>query len=247
MSTIRNAVVLLSLLGASSLAGAAGNDAATQSELVAITQELMDAIPLGKADVWQRVLADDAMLIDEYGRRQTKKEAVDGIHAFPKGYSGSIEIRSPEVRVDGDVAVLNGEFYERESVFEQKLLVCYIFSNTFVRRDGAWRLLAANDVTLPTVPPPLNVADLPVADYPGVYSYGPDHAFTVARDGDGLFYTTKAGGRRTALDAIARDVFMDGGDEKSLLVFRRDARGKVVELIERRKFNDLHMTRAATH
>lgn len=210
---------------------------------VHLTQALMDAIPLGKAEVWQRILADDAIVIDEFGRRQDKAEAVRSIHAFPPGFSGSIEIRDPELRIHGDTAVLSGEFFERESVFDQKLLVRYIFSNTFVRRDGDWKLLASIDVTLPTVPPALDVRDLHVDDYPGTYRYGPERAFTVAVDAGKLFYTTKAGGRRIALDAVAKDVFMDGGDEKNLLVFRRDGSGHVRELIQRRKFNDLHLAR----
>ncbi len=234
--------VLLSIVFS---ATAAASDQPTQAQLVQLTQALMDAVPTGHAEVWQRILADDAMIVDEYGRRQNKAEAVAGIHAFPSGFSGSIEIRDAQLRAQGDIAVLNGEFYERETVFDQKLVVRYLFSNTFVRRDGAWQLLAANDVTLPTPPPTLAVADLKLDDYPGVYRYGLGRAFTVAREGNALFYTTKAGGRRIGLQPVAKDVFMDEGDEKSLLVFRRDAHGRLFELIERRKYNDLHLTRAS--
>ncbi len=244
MATTRQGYIAMILLPIVLSGTAAASDEHTQTELVQLTQELMDALPAGHADVWQRILADDAMIVDEYGRRQNKAEAVGSIHAFPPGFSGGIEIRDAQLRARGDVAVLNGEFYERESVFDQKLVVRYLFSNTFVRRDGAWQLLAANDVTLPTPPPTLAVADLKLDDYPGIYRYGPDRAFTVARAGDALFYTTKAGGRPVGLQPVAKDVFMDEGDEKSLLVFRRDAHGRLVELIERRKFNDLHLTRA---
>jgi hypothetical protein len=235
------AAALSLLFGSTAMA----SGAPTQAQLVKLTQELMDAVPVGRAEVWQRILADDAMIVDEYGRRQDKTEAVKSIHAFPQGFSGSIEIRDPQLRLHGDVAVLNGEFYERESVFEQKLLVRYIFSNTFVRREGAWQLLAANDVTLPTPPPDLAVAGQKLDDYAGVYRYGPGRAFTVAREGETLFYTTKAGGPHTGLQAVAKDVFMDTGDEKSLIVFRRDASGAITELIERRKYNDLHLTRVS--
>jgi hypothetical protein len=221
----------------------ADTDAVVQADLVKRTQELMDALIPGKADVWQRILADDAVIIDEFGRIQDKTDAVKSVHPFPQGLSGSIEIRDPKVRVDGDSAVLQGELYEQETVFGQKLIVRYIFCNTFVRRAGEWKLFAATDVTLPTPPPALGVDGLVVADYAGTFSYGPSRAFSVAVEDGKLFFTTKAGGPHTALDAIAKDVFMDGGDEKNLIIFRRDASGRVVELIERRKFNDLHMQR----
>jgi hypothetical protein len=233
---------LLSMLVSAASASAAPAPA-TREELVKLTQDLMDAIPPGRSDVWQHILADDAIVIDEFGRRQGKKEAVDAIHPMPQGFSGSIEIRDPQLRAVGDAAVLSGEMHERESVFGQNLIVRYIFSNTFVRRDGRWQLLAAIDVTLPTPPPRLAVSGLRVADYPATYRYGPERAYEVALDGDRLFYTTRAGGKHITLDAVAKDVFMDDGDERNLLVFRRDPAGRVVELVERRKFNDLHLKR----
>jgi hypothetical protein len=231
---------------ACSAANASTDTEAIKTRLIALTQELMDAIPTGKADAWQRILSEDALIIDEFGRRQDKKQIVADIHPFPQGFSGSIEIRDPRVTVHGDSAVLQGELHERESVFEQKFVVRYLFSHTFVRENGDWKLIASSDVTLPTTPPLLDVAGLVLADYPGVYSYGPGRAFTLAVSDGKLGYTTRAGGKSVVLIAVAKDVFMDDGDEKSLLIFRRDAAGKIRELIERRKFNDLHMRRAET-
>lgn len=241
-----NRSLILAVLAIAAMPLRAASNSEVQAQLVKLTQELMDALIPGKADVWQRILADDVVIVDEFGRIQDKTEAVKSIHPFPQGLSGSIEIRDPKVIVHGDAAVLQGELYERETVFGQNLLVRYIFCNTFVRRSGEWQLIAATDVTLPTEPPALKVGDLAVGDYPGTYSYGPNRAFTVAADRGKLFYTTKAGGPQTALDPIAKDVFMSGGDERNLVIFRRDASGHIAELIERRKFNDLHMTRAAT-
>jgi hypothetical protein len=236
-------------LGAMLLASPAfaETDADVQARLVALTQSLMDALIPGNGEVWQRTLTDDAIIIDEFGRIQDKKEAVDSVHPFPKGFSGSIEIRDPSVRVHGDSAVLKGEMYEKEGVFDQNLVVRYIFANTFVRENGEWKLAAAIDVTLPTAPPKLDVPGLVPGDYAGTYAYGPGRAWSVAAENGQLFYTTKAGGPHTMLDAIGKDVFMTGGDERNLAIFRRDASGRVVELIERRKFNDLHLKRDASH
>jgi hypothetical protein len=240
-TTRKTALAMAAMLA--SPAAFAETDAEVQTKLVALTQELMNALIPGKADAWQRILADDAIIIDEFGRIQDKKEAVDSVHPFPQGFSGSIEIRDPAVRVHGDSAVLKGEMYEKEGVFNQNLVVRYIFANTFVRQNGEWKLVAAIDVTLPTEPPKLAVAGLVPGDYPGTYSYGPGRAWSVVAENGALYYTTKPGGPHTALDAIGKDVFMTGGDERNLAIFRRDASGHVVELIERRKFNDLHMKR----
>jgi hypothetical protein len=218
---------------------------ALKNEIVGMTQELMDALVPGKADVWQRLLADDALITDEFGRRQTKKEAVDSVHAFPAGISGSIEIRDPHVRVYGDTAVIDCEQYETENFFGQKFVVRYLATATFVRRAGKWQIVALQDLTLPTPPPALNVRDLRLADYPGTYRYTPERAFSVELAEGRLLLRTRAGAAPHALDPIAKDVFMGSDDEKNLLIFRRDAAGKITGLIERRKFNDLQMTRDA--
>jgi len=242
---IRCAIVLAAcvaaLPGTPAHADAASD--ATQREIVAITQQLMDALVPGKADVWQRLLADDAMVTDEFGRRQTKQEAVDGIKPLPAGFSGRIEIRDPHVHVYGDTAVLEAEEYETETVFDQHLVVRYLAMNIYVRRDGAWRVAAMMDVTLPTPPPALAVRDLRLEDYAGTYRYGPDRAWVFALENGKLVYRTRPGHAPVSVDAMAKDVFMGGDDEKNILIFRRDDAGRIVELIERRKFNDLHLKR----
>jgi hypothetical protein len=123
--------------------------------------------------------------------------------------------------------------------------VRYAFTATFLRGSDGWKLVALGCTTLPTPPPALAVPGLRLEDYPGTYRYGPDRQTVVSlRDGK-LGFGRSASGPQTALEPIARDVFMDGGEEKNLYIFRRDEAGRVREVVERRKFNDLHMQRAA--
>lgn len=247
MAFLRPLQTIVAALAALICVSAHSQDAspAVLKDILALTQVALDAIPTGKADVWERALTDDAMIVDEFGRRQNKKELVASIRPFPAGMSGSIEIRDPQLRIYGDTAVLECEEYETEAVFGQNLVVRYLAMNTYVRRHGEWKIAAMMDVTLPTPPPLLEVRDLPLADYPGVYRYGPGRAFTVALEQSKLIYRARPEAHPVVLDAVARDVFMSGDDEKNLMIFRRDESGKIVELIERRKFNDLHLKREA--
>ncbi|HEY3521786.1 MAG TPA: nuclear transport factor 2 family protein [Rhodanobacteraceae bacterium] len=242
---IRVLLAALSIAPAMAAFGAHAEPASAQvrSEIVSLSQQLMDAIGDGRKDVWQHVAADDAIIVDEFGRRQGKKDIVDSLRPFPTGFSGSIEIRDPRVNAYGDTAVIECEEYERETVFGQKLVVRYIAVNTFVRRNGQWKLVAMEDVTLPTPPPKLAVTGLHLVDYAGTYRYGPDRAWTFSVHGDQLSYVTKSGRPAIAADPIARDVFMEDNDERNLLIFRRDTSGRVKALIERRKFNDLVLSR----
>ncbi|HJU26602.1 MAG TPA: nuclear transport factor 2 family protein [Rhodanobacteraceae bacterium] len=240
---MRIRILLATLLSVAPAAMAEPAPAQLRTEIVSLSQQLMDAVTYGRKDVWQRILADDAVIVDEFGRRQGKKEIVDSLRPLPPGFSGSIEIRDPRVNVYGDTAVVECEEYERETVFGQKLVVRYIDINTFVRRNGEWKLVAMEDVTLPTPPPKLAVAGLRLADYAGTYRYGPDRAWTFSTQGDRLSYVTRAGRPPIAAEPVAKDVFMEDNDERNLLVFRRDDSGRVVALIERRKFNDLKLDR----
>ncbi|TKR30377.1 DUF4440 domain-containing protein [Luteimonas gilva] len=231
------------LLAIPSRAHAEHASTADLKELTAITQSLMDALANGKKEVWDAALADDAVVIDEFGRTQQRQEAVDGITGLPPGLSGEIKLLNPKAQTYGDAAVFTADADEYETVFGQKLHILYRMTNTFVRQDGRWKLAAMHTVTVPTTPPALDVAGLKLDDYPGVYRYAPERAFTVASDGKGLSFTTRPGRPATRLLPLARDVFMDDGVEKNLFLFRRDASGRVVELIERRKFNDLSLKR----
>src|SRR5579885_1744450 len=68
-----------------------------RNEIVSLSQQLMDAIGEGRKDVWRRIAADDAVIVDEFGRRQGKKDIIDS--------------RDPRVNVYGDTSVIECEEY----------------------------------------------------------------------------------------------------------------------------------------
>src|SRR5262249_4723531 len=158
----------------------------------------------------------DVLITDEFGRRQTKKEAVESMHPLPTGVSGAIEIRDPHVRTYGDTAVIDCEAYETEDYFGQKFTVRYLFTATYVRRDGGWKLAAMQDVTLPTAPPSLDVRGIAAADYVGSYHYGPERAFIVESHDGRLTLRSRKGSPAHVLDPLAKDVFMGSDDERNV-------------------------------
>ncbi len=143
------------------------------TEIVKRAQILFDALAPGDVAVWREALTDDAVLVDEFGRRQTKAEALRDMRPLPTGFSGSIEIRRPKVHFYPQTAILDCEMFEQEKVFEQELTVRYLATLVFVRQGRGWKLAAMETVTLPTPPPRLEVRDVPLFDYPGTYTYGP--------------------------------------------------------------------------
>jgi len=231
-------VVLMAMPAAAKDATPPVRDAA-----IALTQQLFDALTAGDAGLWRRSMTDDAVVVDEFGRRQDKAEFVELIRPLPMGFSGSIAVRAPLVREYGTAVIVDCENYEEETVHGQRLVVRYVSTLTFVREGQELKLATLHSVTLPTQPPQLAVADLRLDDYSGTYRWGPDRTHVMAVVDGRLAFTTRAGGTPTRLDPVGRDVFMDAGDERNLFIFRRGGDGRVQEVIERRKFNDLHMTR----
>lgn len=223
--------------------GAADAPTTLVSQLVASTQALVDAIPKGDQATWQRLLADDAVLVDEFGRITHKADTIASLHPFPEGFSGSVELRDPHVIQQGNTALLQVEEYEQETVFGQKLTVRYQALLTYVKEAGDWKVVGYADVTLPTEPPRLAVKNVRNDDYTGTYRYAPTRAWTVVNKGGELSYSTHAGGAPNVLQPLGGDIFMGSDDERNLLIFRRGADGKVNEVIERRKFNDLTLVR----
>lgn len=237
----------LSVLLVASMSGArtyaAEVPASLRDELLKTTQALVDAIPLGDKAVWENALTDDAVIIDEFGRIANKADSVASLHPFPAGVSGSIELRDAHVQQYGGTAILQVEEYERETFFGQQFIVRYQSLLTFVKQSGAWKLAGYEDVTLPTAPPKLSVPNLVAADYNGTYRYAPGRAWTVSSKQGVLSSVTRPGGPANVLEPVAKDVFMGSDDERNLLIFHRDGHGKVDGLIERRKFNDLYLSR----
>ena len=161
--------LLLLALPMLSTAHAQSSSPPLQEQLLHITQAVVDAIPKGDKGVWESELSDTAILVDEFGRVSHKADSIASLRPFPPGFSGSIELRHPQVEQHGDTAMLLVEEYERETVFGQQFVVRYQALLTFVKASGTWKIAGYEDVTIPTEPPRLDVTGLDLSDYSSTY------------------------------------------------------------------------------
>jgi hypothetical protein len=219
------------------VSSAANSEPITQSELLRRTQELFDSIVAGDQSPWKRYYADDCLFFDEKGRNMDKTALVKDISPFPKGYSGNIKIRNPQSRIIGDVAVLSYDLDESETVFGQQLSARYHGTDTWLRRNGNWQIIATQMFRYYEDPSPGTIDPKLLDLYAGTYQLAPDVILTIARQGDEL-YRTRGKNPSEKLIPEATGIFFRKGVEGRTL-FHSDQTGKVDWLIDRRNNEDL--------
>ncbi len=139
---------------------------AAEHAIPALTQKLLDALP-GDVAVWQRYLSDRVIYVSEAGDVATKKELLEGFAPFPPGLTGSIEVREPRILDFGDMAVSVFDAHEKQTVYDQQIVVNYRSTHTWHREDGCWRLIAAQSVVLAKDPMAMPIDTRDLADYAG--------------------------------------------------------------------------------
>jgi hypothetical protein len=216
--------------------GYAADAPITQEELVRRTQELYDAIVPGNQAPWQKYFADDCIFSDEKGRTFDKPKLVADIAPLPVGYSGDIKIDKVQSRVIGDTAVLSYDANETETVFGQNLKARYHTTDTWLRRNGEWKIIASQAHRYYEDPATGKADPKKFADFIGTYEVAPGQTRSVGVEGEKLF--VERNGKKEQLFPETSDLFFRKGVEGRIL-FHYDANGKVDTLIDRRNNEDV--------
>jgi Domain of unknown function (DUF4440)/Domain of unknown function (DUF3471) len=217
----------------------AGEAAITQEELVRRAQELFDAVVPGDPTPWEKYYADDCIFHDEKGRSLNKASLVADITPLPKGYSGAIKVASPQSVITSDTAVLSYDTIETETIFGQELHARYHGTDTWLRRNGQWQIVAAQTFRYYEDPPIGKADPTKFAAYAGRYelSKKSERKTTVSAEGGQLFME-RTGGKKVQLLPESGDLFFREGVEGRIL-FRFGRDEKVEALIGRRNNEDV--------
>lgn len=209
----------------------------TQDELVRLTQERMHAVDFGNPKPFDEQFADDALIFDERGRSTDKARLLKEITPLPKGDSGTLDVVNPVSRTVGDTIVLSYDLNETETTFGQVNTARYHGTDTWVKRDRKWQIIAEQTFRYYADPHP-GMADM--SKYPlyiGQYRLGPGVTLTISQKGSNL-YAQEIGKKKQLLVPEAADIFFSKGVEGREL-FKYDTRGKVIAYVERRNNEDL--------
>jgi len=269
-SAFRNCAIFLLVTGHLSLVTSAfaADPPITEAELVRRTQELYDSIVSGNQTPWKKYFADDCTFSDEKGRTFDKTKLVADITPLPKGYSGAIKIDNVISRIIGDTAILSYDANETETIFGQNLRARYHITDTWLRRNGEWQIIASQAHRYyedPAVADPSQLLNSQhsTADFVGTYELAPGQTRTVTaengasrderhgrksrevaveRSGELPRYNGKLfverNGKKEELLPESSDLFFRTGIEGRIL-FHYDANGKVDSLIDRRNNEDV--------
>jgi hypothetical protein len=208
-----------------------------QDELLRRTQELFDSVAGGDQTPWKKYFAEDCMYFDEKGTNMNKAALVASISPLPTGYSGSIRLAKAQSHIEGDVAILSYDLDEKETIFGQDLTARYHATDTWMRRNGQWQIVAGQMLRYYEDPAPGKVDRAKFAEYVGTYELAPGNRLTILTEGQELY---RQRGNQPKGQLIPEDIgiFFRKGIEGRIL-FRYDDHGKVDALIDRRNNEDV--------
>jgi len=237
MKRMVQAGFLLSLAIAVGGCGTFPRPGITGEELVRRTQEIMDAVAPGNPEPWKKYFAEDGMYFDEKGHFMDKAALLKDVSPLPDGYSGAIKVQHAKSNVLRDTAVVSYDLDETEVVFGQALKARYHGTDTWVRRNGQWQMVAGQMLRYYEDPTPGKANPPAYRDYAGTYELAPGVTRVVKANLQQITVERSGRGPETLLPE-APDLFFRKGVEGRIL-FRRNEAGKVDALIDRRNNEDI--------
>jgi hypothetical protein len=231
--------VIFALLPSQDGAATQHSSDAVVSQLKQATQELLDAVAPGETAVWQKYLAEGCIYTDEEGNVKMKEDLLKELKPLPKGYVGSIKMGEPKVFIQADIIVMSHRDREDLELYGQKLITWFHSTDTWARhKDGQWKLVAVQVMAIPNERKPIVISPKKLDEYVGQYQLAPDVIYTITREGDKLF-GQRTGRAKEELLPLCADTLFRKGVWRGEKVFERDAKGKVVRILDRRENNDL--------
>jgi hypothetical protein len=232
----------LLVIAALQTAAADPNLASVQNQLRTDDQALLDAIAPGDKAVWERLLATDAIYVDENGAVMNRAQFLAALKPLPAGSSGHITIVDYQATIHAQVALVVHKDDERENFHGIPLRADYLMTETWVKEGAEWRLALVHVYVVAKDPPAIKTPANRLAEYEGRYRAAPDLAYLIRREGNHLV------GERQGLPTVtlaqeSTDVFFVPGHPRDRKIFRRDANNKIVDFVDRREGEDLVFAR----
>ena len=210
----------------------------TEAELRRMTQEMLNAIAPGHAEVWQRYTHERLIHVDENGTVRSRKELLAELTPLPPGLIGRIEIDHFKVEVHDKVAVVAHDDQEYLDYHGQALRSRFRSTDTWLRTPEGWRLIAQQVSAVLKDPPAATLTTEQLCAYNGAYSLTRDITATV-RCAEGGLTVERAGRPTVRYVPEVLDAFFVAGQPRTRRFFLRDDQGRLTGFVDRREGEDV--------
>jgi Domain of unknown function (DUF4440) len=231
------AILLLSLI----------HQANAQSESLAAelrqnTQKLLDAIAPGDVAVWDKLLDDQMLQVDENNVVRNKAQILKELIPLGPGLVGNLQIDDFRIVHRGRVAVVTHEDNEYLNYHGQVIRSRFRNTDTWIQTPHGWRLLGSQVLAVLKDPDPLPNQSLNLCQYAGIYQLTAEISGSYRCEGDELLFE-RDGKAPRHFRAEVSDVFFEPGQPRSRRIFVRDAKGTITGFVDRREARDIAWTR----
>src|SRR5437762_13361810 len=125
------------------------NRSQAEQYIVEAERQWAESVASGDTTVIERILADDFVGVDPKGRQYEKTEMISETRNAPK-YFVSNHLNDVKIRFYGDAAIAQGnESWQRHTGERGR----FVWTDTWIRRDGRWQIVAAEDLIVPESSP----------------------------------------------------------------------------------------------
>jgi hypothetical protein len=214
-------------------------DSATVSEeLHRSTQDLLDALAPGDVSVWDRLLDEHAIQVDENDVVRNKREVLAALKPLGPGLTGRLRIDDFRVVMQGETAVVTHEDDEYLDYHGQILRSRFRMTDTWIRHPEGWRLLASQALAVLQDPPAVRLDQRELCAYAGTYALTNEIRGSM-RCAQGELLFERAGRPARHFKPELRDVFFEPGQPRTRRIFLRDDHGKLTAFADRREARDV--------
>ena len=195
-------------------------------ELKRLENEWLNAYLRGDKETFDRIVADGFTRTDESGKFATKAEERKLVQPPPASVDASLTNEDMQVRVYGNAAIVTGRIVSK---VQGTLNFQSRFTDTFIRRQGLWQVVARHYSRVPTERIAVNVDSKIYDAYVGQYEIASNVVLDITKEGEKLMSQATGQSKMELLPESEIEFFIKGFTAQ--FVFVRDGIGRVEKLI----------------
>jgi ketosteroid isomerase-like protein len=120
----------------------------TERYIVESERQWAESVATGDPSTVERILADDFLGVDPKGTLYDKAKMIADTRNAPQNFVSN-RLNEVKVRFYGEIAIAQGnESWERRTGERGR----FVWTDTWIRRNGRWQIVAAEDLIAPESP-----------------------------------------------------------------------------------------------